>query len=85
MLTILVCVTMTLTTNFEKDRGGGGEEDQKRFEELPRAEARQLRKLSIILMILSQSIVHIKPTTLKRRALIKKCNYLIVKLINFLP
>ena len=44
---MLLCVTMTLTTNFEKagEGGGGGEEegDQKRFLELPRAEARQLK------------------------------------------
>ena len=38
----LLCVTMTLTTNFEKDGGeggggGGGERDQKWFLELPRA------------------------------------------------
>ena len=37
----LLCVTMTLTTNFEKDGGGGGggggEGDQKWFLELPRA------------------------------------------------
>ena len=39
---MLLCVTMTLTTNFEKAGGGGGgggeeEGDQKRFLELPRA------------------------------------------------
>ncbi len=32
----LLCVTMTLMTNFEKE-GGGGEGDQKWFLELPRA------------------------------------------------
>ena len=36
---MLLCVTMTFMTNFEKDGGGGGEGggDQKWFLELPRA------------------------------------------------
>ena len=34
---------MILMTDFEKDGGGGGEEDQKRFLELPLAKARQLK------------------------------------------
>ena len=42
---------MILMTNFEKaGGGGGGERDQKRFLELPRAKARQLKTTYIYLL-----------------------------------
>ena len=45
-------------TDFEKAGGGGGEEDQKRFLELPRAKARQLKiKITHFSTVIQKSVI----------------------------